>query len=222
MTSTYRVHTNRCMTIILSMRYIFPLELIQIIIKLYWSLWSTPVLVLLTSDICLHCRSMIDIWYPFPLGRLPRGESILCKLTETYPDLRFVDLRYHKQGSDPHETRLLSCSSEGIEHLESCPSYMRYYVRWFPIMLLIPGPLWDHAIRYPKSNIELIDGVQVFNGTWRDIPFQAKFGVCHDDILDNGEVSRMKYAVEKPDGYIQWSMDALNNPEFIAAQNKLM
>jgi hypothetical protein len=203
MLSTYRAHADECISIILSLRhnqeYTFPSELIQIIMKLYWNLRSTPVLVLFTLDKSYYCRKFSDIWYPSPLGQLPTEESILYKLIGMYSGLRLVNIYY----SDKRE----------FEHPELYPLRIRDHANWFPMILLIPGPLWDHAMLYPASDIELIDGVQIFNAT-------SKNGVT--DINRRFIVPNSKYDVTKVDDYVQWFAESLNNPEFIAAQNKLI
>jgi hypothetical protein len=209
MISTYRAHANECIAIMLSLKhsqeYIFPPELIQMIMKLYWSLWSTPVLVLFTADFYCHCKNLSEIWYPQPLGRLPKGESILCKLTEMYPGLRFVNA--------PHNKAIR------LEHPDIYPLRINHYVNWYPMIQLIPGPLWDHAILYPKLGITLVDGVQVFDGIWED-------HVSLDDAEPNTHrtflLSHPKYDATKVDDYVQWFTESLNNPKFIAAQNKLL
>jgi hypothetical protein len=197
--ATCGAHVDKCITIIMSLSHnqgdIFPSELIQIIVKLYWELLNTPVLMLLGSDGCSHCRNLEEIWYPSPLGRLSKGESILCKLTEMYLGLRFVDV---------------PCTNMGLIHPELYPMWVKHYAMWYPMILLIPGPLWNHAMLYPESDIELIDGVQVVNGTWED-------GI-------NRKVLRYdpKYDSRKVEDFMQWFTDSLNNLDFIAAQNKLI
>jgi hypothetical protein len=194
-----------------SQEYIFPSELIQMIMKLYWSLWSAPVLVLFTLDKSYYCKDLDDIWYPSPRGRLPKGESILCKLTEMYPGLRFVNISYG--------------TNLKIEHPELYPLRMKRYTNWLSKIILIPGPLWDHAMLYPESSIEIIDGIQVFNTILKDNSFYAIHGMGHDiedRIPPKILMYHPKYDSTKVDDYVQWFTDSLNDPEFIAVQNKLM
>ena len=213
MISTYRAHANECIAVIMALRHnedIFPSELIQMIVELYWDLWSKPVLVLFTSDNCHHCGVLDDIWYPLPLGEFPKGESILCKLAEMYPGLRFGVISYK--------------NNRDLEHPELYPLRIRDHANWFPMILLIPGPLWDHAMLYPESDIELIDGVQIFNGIWEDKPFYAmnSYMGLGPDIDHKILMYRPKYDIRKVDDFVQWFTESLNNPGFIAAQNKLM
>lgn len=188
MESTYQVHANECIAIILSLRhideYIFPSELIQMIIRLYWNLWSAPVLMLITSKTSRLCSSLNEMWYPSIYAR--KGESILCKLTERYSGLRFVN--------------------QVLENPELYPLGVRSYSRWFPMIVLIPGPLWDHAMLYPELDIELIDGVRVMNGIWQG----NKWGYIPN------------YDIQRVDEFVRWFADSLNNSDFIAAQNKLL
>jgi len=211
MLSTYRAHANECIAVIMALRHnedIFPLELIQMIIKLYWKLYSTPVLVLFTSN-SMCCKNLIDIWYPPPAGRLPKEECFLHRLAKIYPDLRFVNI---------------SCDTQGLGYSEQYPLAMSYYIRWFPMILLVPGPMWDHAMLYPESDIELIDGVQIFNGIWEDKPFYAmnSYMGLGPDIDHKILMYRPKYDIRKVDDFMQWFTESVNNPGFIAAQNKLM
>jgi hypothetical protein len=209
MMSTYRAHTDGCVTIMLSLNGVLPSELIQMIVKLHWELLSMPVLMLFTSDTCYSCRKLEEIWYPSPLGQVSEGESILCKLTEMYLGLRFVN----------------APSSD----LGLYPAYVRRHIKWFPMILLIPGPLWDHAMLYPESDIELIDGVQVFNGIWEDSASLDDASsvlsvICSIRPKINSKVLMYhpKYDIREVDHFIRWFTESLNNPEFIAAQNKLI
>jgi hypothetical protein len=212
--STHRA--NECITIMLSLRYsqedTFPSELIQMIVELYWDLWSKPVLVLFTSDNCHHCGVLDDIWYPLPLGEFPKGESILCKLAEMYPGLRFGVISYK--------------NNRDLEHPELYPLRIRDYGRWFPMILLIPGPLWDYAMLHRESDIELIDGVQIFNGAWEDDASLDDALSVLPCIRPNFDRKSLMYHPrcdgKKVDDYVQWFAESLNNPEFIAAQNKLI
>lgn len=47
------------------------------------------------------------------------------------------------------------------------PLALRKYSTFFPMVLFIPGPLWDAAMRTPADRMTapLSEGVKVFNGT---------------------------------------------------------
>jgi hypothetical protein len=195
--SVYRIHTDECLAIMLSLRDIIPYELIQFIIRLYWSLYSTPVLILRTiygQGFELGGASSINlrqVWYPFPRGWIPEKESILYKISQIRSDVRFYEIQCYP----PNDFR---CDSK-------VPQGMSYYaMSVHPGTLLIPGPVWDNAMLYPNLYVPLTEGVQRLEQIGRDTYYNHALG----HVIDIG--------------YVQWFTESLNNPEFIAAQNKLI
>jgi hypothetical protein len=81
--SVYRIYTNECINIIMSLRDIFPLELIQVIIRLYWSLHSHPVLL----SIMLRSNGTPS-FNPMHVKSSESNVSVLRKILETNPNLR--------------------------------------------------------------------------------------------------------------------------------------
>lgn len=121
-----------------------------------------------------------------------KEKDILSKFLKIHPGLRFYQIRYDLY------------SELFIDNLVIPRSIYRYKTM-FNLMLLIPGPSWDIAACQPNSDIELVNGVQIFNGIWRNKHLNAT----------------IKYT-RNIDGYVTWFTDSLNSPNFIAAQNKLL
>jgi hypothetical protein len=179
--SIYESRVSKSVTFILSLKHTLPLllpELIQIIVRLYWSLYSEPVLILYVSS--THIRSVRadgywDCWL-----------SSLDKIFEIYPNLRF-----HEIESDTYNNLIF-------------PKGKYVHTPYFPLVLLVPGPLWDDVVSNPSAHVKLVNGVQHFN-------------IC----LSKGNRYYVPKYEHNINGHVAWFTDSLNNPDFIAAQNKL-
>jgi hypothetical protein len=203
--SVYRIHTDECLATILSLQDIIPLELIQFIIRLYWNLHSTPVLIL--RDVYYDMNSyeegfyMKTAWYRGALGEGSEEASILYKISQIRPDIRFYEIIYTLSP----ERQIL------FREIEYSPGiWFRYGVgsrkiirNAFPIYigpLLIPGPSWDQNMLHPGFVIDI-----------------DKIGI---QTLSH-KLGTRSYS-NRTLRYVEWFTDALNNPEFIAVQNKLL
>ena len=141
-------------------------------------------MVLYKSKSCRHCEDLSKIW--------DNGtDSVVNSLKKVYPKLRFFVL----------ETN----DNTGKFDENTAPKDVKRYGKWFPMVLLIPGRVWDVAMSKlgPKSDATIIDGVQIMNG-----------------YLKNGNVEMLhKYDTRKTAEFAKWLKDALENEEFKKIQN---
>jgi hypothetical protein len=188
--SIYRTHADTCLSIIMCLKpHLLIPELIQIIIKMYWNLYSTPVCILYTpNNTNLRTR-----WYASPLGNAVQGHGILDRLRETSPGLRFYDIINENTETPQIVDRDGQIYCKGI----------RPYHHWSPMIILVPGPLWDRVMLDPDANTKLVDGVQIFNGGWEG------------NILWYFR----KYDLQNDDSFVQWLKVSLSNNDFLAVQN---
>lgn len=126
--------------------YFLP-DLIYLIIGIYWSFRSEPMLLTLTTqnDIIFH-------------GIKYKWEDILKKLYEVYPKLRST-LKILK-----------GTGNTQLDNYMSSQKYLRKYREgttiWIPFWLIIPGPLWDKVLI--DEDTELVDGVQILDSKWEN------------------------------------------------------
>ena len=141
---------------------------------------SEPVVVLLKSDACHHCKNLTAIW-----------DKVTLSLKEVNPRVRFftVTLKDNNASIDTNTT----------------PKGLIRYTKWYPMILLVPGKLWDEAMSKlgPSNPVELKDGVQVLNANW--------------------EGSELKYAqkwdIRKPEEFGKWLKDSMEKEDFKSASN---
>jgi len=147
-----------------------------------------PILVLYKSSVCRHCTALSNIWDK-PLSK--DEDSVMGALKKVYPKLRFYVLT--------------SKDNTGKFDENTAPKDLIRYGKWYPMILLIPGRLWDTAMSKlgPKNDVELVEGVQIMNGMW-----------------DHGELRYTpKYDIRKPSAFAQWLREALDNEDFKKIQN---
>jgi hypothetical protein len=174
--SVYRIYTNECISIIISLSDILPSELIQVIIRSYWSLHSEPVLLSLTSEVT---RDLVaDVGF--------RKYSALSKILEINPNLRRYPI---------HDFKFYISSYEKSK--ERIPKAIHSRISWLSVIYLIPGPLWDYATLYPDSETINTDSMQCCNVTSKG-KITATLGEYK--IADPDEVLRwFKDSVNHPD-----------------------
>lgn len=186
-------HAIECINIILSLKGIFPSDLIRVIIELYWRLRSEPVLLL---------YNFIDDARDYLVCNFsPTGDSIFVKLLEIKPNLRFCHMegqftaRHHlvKSNFECASTLLLAVEKAILKNFTGvCKLH------------LIPGPLWDYAALCPDSEVKNINGIQT-----------------HNSFLDIKSKPQFHYIIKHPDEIVKWFKDSLNHPDFLAVQNAL-
>lgn len=138
-----------------------------------------PVVVFYKSVSCSHCRNLTNIW-----------PEVTTALKSVYPNLRFFVLTANDN------------SGKFDENI--APKNMIKFAKWFPMVILIPGKVWDLAMSNlgPKNNIEIKEGVQIMNAIW-----------------DKDEIKySQKYDLRKPAAFKQWIKDSLDNEEFKRVQ----
>ncbi len=156
---------------------------------------STPVIVLSKADACGWCTKLAAFWDTPPNMKT---KSAVQLMKQIHPSLRtFIAASKDMSGN----------FDESI-----VPYGMKKYVSqgsWFPMILLVPGPVWDNAIKHigDKSDIPITDGVQIFNGFFDDNGFPS---------MDRPG----KYEMT-PEGIAAWFKVAIINPEFQRVQNAL-
>lgn len=147
-----------------------------------------PTLVLFKSTICRHCTALTNIWDTPPNKD---EDSVSSALKKVYPKLRFFTLT--------------AKDNTGTFDENAAPKDLIRYGKWFPMILLIPGPLWNQAMSKlgPKNDVKLTDGVQIMNGKL------------------NGETLEyvQNYDIRKPADFSRWLQDALANEDFKRVQN---
>jgi len=151
---------------------------------------SDPVIVLYNSETCGPCKKLLSIW-----------DSIVNAIKTLYPNMRF--------------SVISSPNNSGLFEFDSAPKGLLKYRGWFPMVLLVPGPLWNEAMANlgPDNAVEITQGVKVFN--------------CKNEreIIGQNTDPRDyvgKYDIFDPQEWLQWLNDAMESEDFIQAQNGLM
>lgn len=80
-------------------------------------------------------------------------DDVKKSIIDLYADMRFFELTV---GNDRKFDKTIA------------PSYLQHYTSRFPMILLVPGSLWDHAIENlgPYNSVEIKDNVQTMNSYW--------------------------------------------------------
>ena len=140
---------------------------------------TEPVVVLYKSSVCAHCRNLTNIW-----------DDVTTALKSVHPKLRFYVLT--------------SNDNTGKFDENVAPKSLIRYAKWFPMILLVPGKVWDAAMANlgPKNPIEIKEGVQIMNAIW--------------DKEDLKYIQ--KYDIRKPAEFSKWLKDSLDNDEFKRVQ----
>lgn len=138
-----------------------------------------PVIVFYKTDQCPYCVNLEKIW-----------NTVMTEMLKVYPKLRFFILpaRNYQGGFDEN----------------TVPKDLIRFARWWPQIILIPGPVWEAAMVNlgPNNPAKIRSGVQVLNGKW----------------LNDHPVPDEKYDTRRPEEFSRWLKDALNDPEFKQAQ----
>lgn len=151
---------------------------------------SEPIVVLYKSSMCRHCQSLSNIWDKPPSVN---EESVTSTLRKIYPKLRFYEVTAQDNSGKFDENMI--------------PKDLIRYGRWFPMILLIPGKLWDNAMLKlgPNNDVKLVDGVQIMNGLWKN------------NVLDYVQ----KYDIRKASEFGKWLKEGLENPDYVRVVNTL-
>ena len=198
--SVYRSRANECITMILCMKDVLPIELIQAIIIYYWSLNSTPVLITQNISCTVSYEDFKRPWY----SSGEKDNSVLSTVRQKYPDIRHFDI------VRPDLVTSVACEYEYNNYsvINKCPKGLRFYTSWSSMIILVPGPLWDAASLNIDADVEIIDGVQVFNGYIKDRKLH--------------EHQWHPYDMDDVQDYIRWLDTSICNKEFMTQQNALL
>jgi hypothetical protein len=114
---------------------------------------SDYVLVLYTSKMCGFCDRLLNIWEDLTDIHKPTVTSLV---RTKYPSIKIEHV------SAPDNT--------GVFDYKKYPKGLRYYSKWFPMILLVPGQLWRELIKNLAANppLEMATGVHVLNGVIKD------------------------------------------------------
>lgn len=141
-----------------------------------------PTLVLYKSSMCKFCQHLTNIW-----------DSVKIALTGVYPKLRFYEVT--------------AKDNSGRFDENTVPKDLIRYGRWYPMILLVPGKIWDAAMANiglgSKNPVEIRDGVQVMNSKLVGGTFEYD----------------QKYDIRNPSEFARWLRESLNNPDFKRVQN---
>lgn len=137
---------------------------------------SEPIVVLYKSNVCQHCQNLTKIW-----------DNVMTSLKSVYPKLRF----YVVTAKD----------NTGKFDENTIPKDLLRYAKWYPMILLVPGKVWDAAMASlgPRNPVQIKDGVQIMNARWDD-----KDNLVYDQ----------KYDIRKAESFANWLKDALANEDF--------
>lgn len=149
---------------------------------------SEPVVVLYKSTACRHCSALSAIWDSPPSKD---EDSVVAALKKINPKIRiFIVTAKDNTGKFDENT---------------APKDLIRYGKWFPMILLVPGRLWDTAMSKlgPKNDTRLVEGVQIMNGNW------------DGDTLKYSQ----NYDIRKPSEFGRWLKEVSANDEFKKFQN---
>jgi hypothetical protein len=144
---------------------------------------SDPVLVTYTSLTCPHCSKLKAIW----------DKDVLPALKEAQPSLRFVTVTAR--------------NNTGVFNENIFPKKIIDYAHWFPMIFLVPGHVWDTAMKTMNSDAptDVKEGVVIMNGL--RAPGSLKIQYVQ------------KYNILKSSDHVKWIKEALENEEFKKVQN---
>lgn len=154
---------------------------------------NEPVVVLYKSDQCGHCIALSKIWDTPTVGT----DSVVTEIRKVYPKMRFVTVTAANNG--------------GAFDENVYPKSLVKYARWFPMVILVPGSLWNAAMSKlgPKNDVDLTQGVQIMNGRWET-----------DKDGKTTLKSEGKYSPKKSSEFGRWIKDAMEVQEFKNEQSK--
>jgi len=141
---------------------------------------SEPVIVFYKTSTCPHCNNLNKIW-----------DQVTKEIKKISPNIRFFILN--------------STQNNGSFDNKLAPTSLIKFNAWFPMILLVPGNVWDAAMKNLGENneVDIKDGVIILNGKFND----NKLSYVH------------KYDIRKPDQIAQWVKESLNDDSFKTIQN---
>lgn len=146
-----------------------------------------PVVVIMTALVCNHCHGLLE--------NMDAHETECRKICS---DVRFHYISTVRPGDPIDETIY--------------PSDLFNYKKWVPMVLLVPGRLWDVAMASlgPGNPVLVRNGVQIFNAA----PLTDEQRLATPGALHLTHVQRYDYR----EGFVRWFRDSLMDPEFRQVQ----
>jgi len=140
---------------------------------------------------CSHCVDVTNIWDNPPPKSID-GLSISAALKKVNPKVRFVSV--------------VANDTQGNFDVNLTPKDLIKYGVRFPQIILIPGKLWDEAMKNlgPNNDIKLSEGVKVFN-----------YKLAGDKLQYHGQ-----YNIKIPSDYEKWYRSCIEEENEIAEISK--
>lgn len=135
---------------------------------------------------CYKCQQRLSIW-----DAIDDVETATSAMKKIYPNIRIVVISV----VHPFDEATVPIVPKG----------MIFYQCWYPMIILVPGKIWNNAMtnRGSDADVRLQDWVQILNGYWHD-DFKCSFIYKYDTL--------------KPSEYGRWLKDAMENEEFRKVQ----
>jgi hypothetical protein len=145
-------------------------------------------------------------WHQGLIAERIEKENIMSKLCEKYPGINYFNI---VRDNLKYLGNFVKCSSNDLDMKSQINTTIlkkyNLYLSWDPVLILIPGPLWNYMMANPNADlsVETINKIQVYNAM----------------IIPNGIQIITKYDKYQPDNIILWFEDCINDEEFMKAQN---
>lgn len=151
---------------------------------------SDPVLVFYKSLQCGACTSFTKNFW----------DKVQAAIKEKYPKLQIVTITAQKM--------------DGIFDVNVYPKDLTYYRQWFPNFLLIPGVVWNNAVKNlgPDNTAKIRDGVQILNGHINSRGFPEHYQEANKNLPSDKKFTL--YNNNDPKEFLKWLEAALDNPAF--------
>lgn len=138
---------------------------------------TDPVILLIKSIQCPACHRLAKKW----------DESVSA-MKEVQPSFRVVEV--------------ICVDNRGLFDETKYPKSLSKFTRWFPMVLLIPGRIWDNAMSNLNTPLGMSDGIQVMGGKW-------------DEKLNTFEPEKqMVYDIGVPSHFAKWLAISIQNETF--------
>jgi hypothetical protein len=150
---------------------------------------SDPVVVFLKAVGCSHCDNLDSIWNT---PDSVEHQSVTSALRQVNPKIRTEKVVFPYMG--------------GEFDMNLAPRGLMWYSKgWYPMVLFVPGALWDRAMAKlgPKNDVEILEGVQVMNGV------KEATQVVHNSNY-RGPLPIRNYDVTKPSEFARWLRDCMD------------
>lgn len=142
---------------------------------------SEPILVVVKSLQCKHCTQLSLKW-----------NIIFEKIKKKYPTIR-------------HYPLIIENLNSGFD-INTSPKGLKNFIKWYPSIILIPGPLWNEAMKNLGDNNRITlmenEATKLFNGVYENNSLELEKD--HSKMLD----------IYNPDHYLMWIEQCLNDENF--------